>query len=69
MVSEEAKRRHNCSTRAACAFLGADTERVIAFVCECSDSDCRASVLLSGGGYATLGGAGELLMHDGHRPG
>lgn len=67
MVSEEAQRRQLLNESRVRLF-GADPERVIAFVCECSDSDCRESVLLRAGDYATVAGAGELLKHDRHRP-
>jgi hypothetical protein len=45
-------------------FGGSD--RVIAFVCECSDPDCRDTVLLTEHEYDAL--RPGLVVRDGHLP-
>lgn len=42
--------------------------RAIAFLCECADEDCRASVVLTPRQYDLLRGAGDPLLHPGHAP-
>jgi len=48
-------------------LFGSDADRLIAFVCECTDADCRQTVLLTAHDYERSRVLGRVL-HDGHTP-
>jgi hypothetical protein len=47
------------------AFAGAE---VIAFICECADSDCRRTVMLTPGAYISRREHGDAILFAGHEP-
>lgn len=46
------------------AQFGTQSERLIAFVCECIDETCRRAVLLTGVQYDALRVAGKAVVVD-----
>jgi hypothetical protein len=66
LASEESHPRRWFNDDRKRAFGGA-SERVIAFVCECSDPDCRESVILTEAEYDLL--RPGLIVRDGHDAG
>jgi hypothetical protein len=47
-------------------LFGTNGERVIAFICECGDSDCRETVLLTGPQFEARTAEGDLVVHPRH---
>ena len=45
-------------------LFGGDGQRLIAFVCECTDPDCREAVLLTADEYEAR--RGRLVVHENH---
>jgi hypothetical protein len=47
-------------------LFATDGARVIAFICECGDGDCRETVLLTGPQFEARTADGDLVVHPGH---
>jgi hypothetical protein len=65
VASEEAQRRRRLN-RDRLRIFGRDSERVIAFICECDDADCTKTVTLTAPEFRGLGDA--TLVHQAHPP-
>ena len=44
-----------------------DSNRPVAFVCECPDSSCLRTVVLTPAEYRARSGAGEPVVHESHK--
>jgi hypothetical protein len=66
MVEQKSARKFINANRAQ--LFGTDPERLIAFICECGDDGCAASVLLTAPEYAGRTAGGKLLLHAQHSP-
>jgi len=47
-------------------LFGSDKARVIVFVCECGDGDCRETVLLTAPQFEARTTDGDLVVHPRH---
>lgn len=65
-VSLEEERRRRLNENRASLFGATNPERLIVFLCECSDADCRETILLSARAYTEQIEAGGLVVHEGH---
>jgi len=65
VAEEEVVKRRTMNLERARLF-GRDKERVIVFICECGDSGCRETVLLTAPQFAAIAAADELVVHPHH---
>jgi hypothetical protein len=47
-------------------LFGSDKDRVIVFVCECTDAACRETVLLTAPQFDARTADGDLVVHPHH---
>lgn len=66
MVEQTSARKFINANRAQ--LFGNDPKRLIAFICECGDDGCAASVLLTAPEYDGRTAGGKLLLHAQHSP-
>lgn len=64
-MDAETERRRQVNVNRVHLF-GTNEQRVIAFVCECGDGDCRETALLTGPQFQARAADGERIVHPRH---